>query len=224
VQFGRLALLSNFLFVFGNAYGQYLVTVERYWIYGITPVLYTLGTITGAVFLTPVIGPYGPMVGTIGGAVIYVILRMIAVHRHGCPLSISLWHPDLLTMGKMMLPRILSLGALQLQLMYLNGFASSLTKGAVTINNYARNFESVLVGVIGISIAQAVYSRLSQTAVQRDKTAFSMYYTYGGIGTFLVCTAGAVVLAAMAVHTRNVPMPPYVKYIEKAVLSRCTAV
>lgn len=45
INFARLALITNFLFVFGNAFGQYLITVQKYWVYGLTPMLYTLGTI-----------------------------------------------------------------------------------------------------------------------------------------------------------------------------------
>lgn len=198
IQFGRLALLSNFFFVFGNAYGQYLVTVERYWIYGITPVLYSLGTVCGALFLTPYFGPFGPMYGTLLGSLIYVVLRMLAVRLHGCRLSISLWHPDLPEMGKLMLPRVLSLGALQLQILYLNGFASSLGEGAVTINAFARNFQSVLVGVVGISVAQAVYSRLSHAVAERNEKRLNVYFRNGVLYTLVLTELGAVAMVLLA--------------------------
>jgi putative peptidoglycan lipid II flippase len=193
-----LALLSNFLFVFGNAYGQYLVAVERYWIYGITPILYSLGTVLGALWLTPIVGPYGPMYGTIGGAAIYVVLRMFAVHMHGCKISISLWHPDIPEMGLLMLPRVFSLGALQLQLLYLNGFASSLGKGAVTINAFARNFQSVLVGVIGISVAQAVYSRLSHSVAEHNLQKVRFYFRSRTIITLCLTVLGSIAMVVLA--------------------------
>ncbi|MBI1812438.1 hypothetical protein HY285_04740 [Candidatus Peregrinibacteria bacterium] len=198
IQFGRLALLSNFLFVFGNAYGQYLVTVERYWIYGITPILYTLGTVFGTIWLTPIVGPFGPMYGTVLGAVIYVLLRMVAVRLHGCRLGISLWHPDLPEMGRLMLPRVLSLGAFQIQLLYLNGFASALGKGAVTINAFTRNFQSVLVGVVGISVAQAVYSRLSQAAARGDGERMRLYFRSGVWLALLLTVLGAIAMILLA--------------------------
>ncbi len=200
VQFGRLALLSNFLFVFGNAYGQYLVTVERYWIYGITPIIYSLGTVFGAWFLTPIpgIGAFGPMYGTLLGAVLYVILRMIAVHAHGCRLGFSLWHPDLPEMGALMLPRVLSLGAFQIQLLYLNGFASALGKGAVTVNAFTRNFQSVLVGVVGISVAQAVYSRMSQAVARKDEKQLRFYFRHGVFITALLTILGGLAMVMLA--------------------------
>ncbi len=198
ISFGRLALLSNFLFVFGNAYGQYLVTAERYWIYGITPILYTLGTVFGAWYLTPVFGPFGPMYGTLLGAVIYVILRMAAVRAHGCRLSFSLWHPDLPEMGRLMLPRVLSLGAFQIQLLYLNGFASALGKGAVTVNAFTRNFQSVLVGVVGISVAQAVYSRMSQAVARHDGKSLLFYFRHGVWITLLFTVLGAIAMIVLS--------------------------
>lgn len=198
IVFGRLALLSNFLFVFGNAYGQYLVTAERYWVYGITPILYTLGTVFGTLVLTPYFGPLGPMYGTLGGAVVYVLLRMAAVAGNGCRLRISLWHPDLTEMGRLMLPRVLALGAFQLQLLYLEGFATGLGEGAVTINAFARNFQSVLVGVVGIAVAQAVYSRLSQAAAKKDLARFRMYVRTGSLLALALTVPGAVALVLLA--------------------------
>ena len=198
IQFGRLALLSNFLFVFGNAYGQYLVAVERYWIYGVTPILYSLGTVFGALFLTPSVGPFGPMYGTVLGAVVYVALRMLAVHVHGCKIRFSLWHPDIPEMTRLMLPRVLSLGAFQLQLLYLNGFASDLGKGAITINAFTRNFQSVLVGVVGISVAQAVYARMSHAVAKRDEALLRFYYRSALGIAILLTIVGAVAMILLA--------------------------
>ncbi len=175
VQFGRLALLSNFLFVFGSTLGQHLITIQRFWIYGLTPILYTLGTIGGTIFLTPIVGPSGPMVGTVLGALIYVLLRAIAVAVSGIHFRPTLWHPDFTEMGKLMLPRVLSLGAIQLQLLVFDAVGSGLGTGAVSINVAARNFQSVGVGVVGIALAQAVYSSLSQAAARKDT---AMYITY----------------------------------------------
>lgn len=198
VSFGRLALLTNFLFVFGNAAGQYLITVQRYWIYGITPVLYTVGTILGTVFLTPVVGPYGPMAGTVLGAVFYVIFRLGAVHASGGGFGISFWHPDLPEMGKLMLPRILSLGAFQVQLLFLDRVASGFPEGAVTINAYARNFQSVLVGVVGIAVAQSVYSILSQAAAVGNASRFRNYFGKGILLSLVLTVPGAIALVALA--------------------------
>ncbi len=206
VTFGSLALLSNFLFVFGTALGQYLITEERYLAYGITPILYTLGTIAGTIFLTPLIGVYGPMAGTLLGAIIYVLVRLLAVLRIGARLSLVFWHPDLQAMGRLMLPRILSLSAFQAQLLILDAMATYLPAGSITISNYARNFQSVLVGVVGIAVAQTVYAPLSKTAATRNSEAFSRLYRVGWISILVLTIPGAIGLwlaapvAAWLVH------------------------
>lgn len=210
IRFGRLALLTNFLFVFGNALGQYLITVQRYWIYGITPVLYTVGTILGTIFLTPMVGPQGPILGTLIGAVAYVVLRLGGVLWGGDRVSLGFWHPDIKEMGYLMIPRVLSLGAFQVQLLFLDRIASGLPQGAVTINAFTRNFASVLVGVIGIAIAQSVYSTLSQAAATKDDAKFKRYFHQGSLICLALSLIGALALviaapiAAWLVHLSSV--------------------
>lgn len=196
IQFGRIALLTNFLFVFGNALGQFLITDQRYWIYGITPILYTLGTIVGTVFLTPVVGAFGPIYGTFLGVCVYVLLRFIGVWRAGGFSGFAWWHPELPHMTKLMLPRVISIGAYQMQLLFFDRFASGLSKGSITVNSFARNFQSVLVGVVGIAIAQSLYSILSQSAATGNGTRFRTYLRKGIWSTLALTICGAVVLVA----------------------------
>ena len=198
ISFGRIVLLSNFLLVFGNTLGQYLITSQRYWIYGITPIIYTLGTVLGALFLTPYVGDFGPIVGTVAGAAIYVLLRLIVALRIGFKPVSKVWHPDFPGMGALMLPRILSLGAMQLQLLFFDKVASGLAEGSVSINVYARNFQSVLVGVTGIALAQSAYSLLGQSAAWKNEKLFKKYMTWG-IGVLLLITIpGSVALVLLA--------------------------
>ncbi len=198
IKFGRLALLTNFLFVFGNAYGQYLITIQRYWVYGITPILYTLGTILGTIFLTPIVGPMGPMLGTVCGSFVYVIIRLIGVVAWGYRLIPKLWHPEIPEMIKLMLPRMVALGALQLQLLLFDTVASNLEAGSVTINAYARNFQAVVVGIVGIALAQSAYSLLSQAAAQREQKRYWIYLRKGVLMLLLMTIPGAIALSFLA--------------------------
>jgi putative peptidoglycan lipid II flippase len=194
IQFGRIALFSNFLFVFGNTLGQYLITTQKYWIYGITPIIYTLGTILGALFLTPVFGEYGPIIGTVCGTLIYTVLRYWGAYRIGFQVRKTLWHPDFPQMGSLMLPRVLSLGALQFQLIMFDRVASTLDPGSVTINAFARNFQSVLVGVTGIALAQSAYSLLGQSAAWKNEVLFKKYMRWGISALLVITIPGSILL------------------------------
>lgn len=204
VHFGRIALFSNFLFIFGNTLGQYLITSQRYWLYGITPMIYTLGTILGTLLLTPYIGAYGPIAGTLCGTAVYVLLRYWDAVRLGFRFIPTLWHPEFASMGMLMLPRVLSLGALQFQLLTFDKIASGMDIGSVAMNSYARNFQSVLVGVTGIALAQSAYSLLGQSAAWKNEALFKKYMRWGFLSLLLVTIPGSVVLYFLAPYVAQV--------------------
>jgi putative peptidoglycan lipid II flippase len=204
IQFGRFACLSNFLFVIGYAFGQYQITHRWFWWYGITPILYTCGTIAGALWLTPVLGVYGPIVGTVIGAAVYSLIRIVdCVFRRGGfrPHVTPLWHPELITMGALMLPPMMARGAGQLELLLFDRVASGLPLGSVTINAYARNFQAAAVGVIGIALAQSAYSLLSQTAARGEMQRYFAYLKKGAVltvGASLLAVIGLIALSRVA--------------------------
>ncbi len=206
ITFGRIALLTNFLFVFGNAFGQYFITVQRYWIYGISTVLYPLATTFGTVFFTPFLGPSGPIVGTLLGALLYVIIRFLGALHFGYRPKISFWHSDIRELGWLMLPRMVALGILQLELLFFDRIASGMVAGSITINGNTRNFQSVLVGVVGISLAQSAYSLLSQAAAKKQAGRFFLYLKKCVMVMLLFTVPGAFALwllspvAAALVH------------------------
>lgn len=210
IRFARIALLTNFLFVAGNAFGQYLITIQKYWVYGITPVLYTLGTVGGTLFLTPIYGQVGPILGTLIGAIVYVMIRFLGSVHAGFRFQTILWHPDLKRMGWLMLPRMFALGALQFQLLFFDKLASGLDAGSVTINANARNFESVLVGVVGIALAQSAFPLLSHAAAKKEWGRFRIYLKKGIVSVLGLTIPGAIVLvlatpiAARLVHLQDV--------------------
>lgn len=198
ITFARLALLTNFLFVFGNACGQYLITIQKYWVYGLTPILYTLGTILGTLYLTPHVGAFGPMYGTLGGACVYVVLRLVGVFMFGFRPGGAALHPQLKEMFVLMLPRVAALGALQFQLLLFDTVASGLDAGAVTINAYARNFQAVCVGVAGIALAQSTFSLLSQAAASKEWNRYRIYLKKGTTILLALTIPGAVALVLLA--------------------------
>lgn len=213
IQFGRIALLTNVLFVFGNSLGQHLVTVQKYWLYGLTPVFYTAGTILGTLWLTPSYGALGPMLGTLGGAVVYVLVRLAGSIHAGYRPSLRLWHPALSTMGVLMIPRMAALAVLQVQLLLFDTLASGLPAGSVTINSNARNFQSFVVGVIGIALAQSTFPLLSQAAARMEKDRFALYVRKGVLTIVALTVPAAIALvlvtpiAVRLVHLEAVYAP-----------------
>lgn len=200
IFYGRIALLTNFLFVFGATLGQLLIAEQRYWMYGLTPVIWGLSTVLGTYFLTPLLGQIGPMLGTLIGTILYVVFRYIAAARMGFRLHLQggVLHADLREMGWLIIPRMMALGALQLQLLLLDRFASGLGTEAVAVNQFARNFESLLPGIVGISLAQAAFSPLSQSAAKGEREKFVGQLKRGVLYNLALSVPGAFALALLA--------------------------
>ncbi len=200
VRFARIALVTNFFFVAGATFGQYLISIQKYWMYGLTPVLWSLSTIAGTYFLTPSIGAYGPIVGTLIGTVLYVLLRLVAIRRAGFFFTLSrtsIVHADLHEMGLLIIPRMAALGALQLQLLLLDRMASGLSPGMVALNQFASNFESVIPGIVGISLAQSAFSSMSQSAARGDTKGVRAHMRQGILINILMTIPAATALAVL---------------------------
>ncbi|MBI2117962.1 hypothetical protein HYT95_03615, partial [Candidatus Peregrinibacteria bacterium] len=155
---------------------------------------YSLGTIAGTLFLTQIIGPYGPIAGTAAGSGMYALWRLWAIWRLGIPLRLRLWHPAVAEMGWMAIPRMVALGTLQVRLLILDTLASFLPTGAITINAYARNMQSVVVGAIGIALAQAIFSPMSRAAARKDGEHFRRYIRQGSLFMLLLTVPSAAFL------------------------------
>ena len=173
VHLSRLMLISPILFALSNTLGGILVSLERFAGYGLSPVLYNLGIIGGAFLVAP-LGPIGLVWGTIAGAVLHLMARIISVVRSGFrphgPISFSNSHFKQV-LG-LMLPRMAGQPVEQLTFFLFTNLASSLALGSIAILSFARNFESVPVSVFGISFATAVFASLSRSAALNDDAAF----------------------------------------------------
>jgi putative peptidoglycan lipid II flippase len=220
ISFGRIALLTNFLFVFGNTFGQYLITVQRYWNYGLTPILWCLSTIGGTYFLTPFFGPMGPIIGMLTGTILYVALRLVGAWKTGFRFTLGgggLLHAELRDMGLLILPRMVAVGALQLQLLLLDRLASGLSTATVALNQFASNFESVIPGIVGISIGQSAFSILSQSVAKGDRALLRHHLLHGTLINLGLSIPGAIALALLA------KVGGHLLNLQDAVLSTFTA-
>ena len=173
VRLSRLLLLSPILFAVSNTLGGVLVSLERFVGYGLSPVLYNLGIIGGA-FLVEPLGPIGLVIGTLAGAALHLLSRVVAILRsefrpHG-PVTVT--NPHFRQVVRLMIPRMAGQPVEQLTFFLFTNLASSLAVGSIAMLAFARNFQSVPVSIFGISFATAVFASLSRSAALNDDDAF----------------------------------------------------
>jgi len=176
VHMSRLMLLSPILFALSNTLGGVLVSLDRFVAYGLSPVLYNAGIIVG-VFLVPRFGPYGLVIGTLFGAIMHLIARVIALARTAFRMR---WPLDFANVHfrqilKLMIPRMAGQPIEQLTFSLFTNLASTLAVGSVAIVNFARDFQSMPISVIGISFSMAVFASLSRKAALKEREGF-MYH------------------------------------------------
>ena len=146
----RILALSPILFGISNALGALLVAKRRFFFYGLSPILYNLGIIGGALFLSPQFGIIGVAIGTVIGAGLHLLTRIIDALLSGFKFEINFKFktPEFKKTIQLMIPKMFG-HPVELAMFW--GFtviASTLGAGSIAILSFARNFQSVPVSII----------------------------------------------------------------------------
>jgi putative peptidoglycan lipid II flippase len=166
IRMTRVMLLSPVLIGMGAVVTGILNSYQQFTVPAIAPLLYNLAIIGAAIFLAPVMGVEGLAVGVAIGSLAHLVVQLPALARVGqrYDLTIGLGHPGVRKVAWLMGPRMLGLAAGQLNFLVSTVLASGLPEGSLTAYNYAFQLSQIPVGVIGVSIAVALFPTLSHDA------------------------------------------------------------
>ncbi|OGN34559.1 MAG: murein biosynthesis integral membrane protein MurJ [Candidatus Yanofskybacteria bacterium RIFCSPLOWO2_02_FULL_47_9b] len=182
----RIMLVSTLVFAVSTVLGSVLHALQRFLVYALAPVFYSLGIIAGAVFLVPLFerwgynGIYGLGVGVVLGALLHLLIQLPVALREGFRFGRLFDISDYAfkRMITLMIPRTLALGAYNIGLTIVTGITSLLGSGSITIINLATNLQFVPVSVVGISLATAIFPQLSSDATTKDTAEFKRKLNY----------------------------------------------
>jgi putative peptidoglycan lipid II flippase len=170
----RLLFLSPIFFGISNLLSGILQYFNRFFIYGLTPILYNLGIIFGILFLVPYFGIFGVGMGVVFGAFLHMAIQIPTAINCGFSYKFLLdfKYPDIKRIFNLMIPRVFGVSAQQINLIVITAIASTITAGSIAIFSISNNFQSLPIGIIGISFAVAVFPTLSRTWTQNQKKEF----------------------------------------------------
>ena len=116
VALTRIQLVSAILFGIGGLIGGILNAHCVFFIPALTPAMYQLGIIFGALVLAPSMGIYGLAWGVVLGALAYVLVQIPALlkQRGTYSLTFGLENPDVRKVILLMGPRLLGVAVVQL--------------------------------------------------------------------------------------------------------------
>ncbi|MDP2967280.1 MAG: murein biosynthesis integral membrane protein MurJ [bacterium] len=170
----RLLFLSPIFFGISNLLSGILQYFNRFFIYGLTPILYNLGIIFGILFLVPYFGIFGVGMGVVFGAFLHMAIQIPTAINCGFSYKFLLdfKYPAIKRIFNLMIPRVFGVAAQQINLIVITAIASTITAGSIAIFSISNNFQSLPIGIIGISFAVAVFPTLSRTWTQNQKKEF----------------------------------------------------
>jgi len=171
VALTRIMFLSPLLLGISSVFGGILQSFKRFFVYSLSPIMYNIGIIVGALYLVPIWGVYGLAWGVVGGAFLHMLIQLPLVIKLGYRVKLKFNFKDKSTreIGRMMLPRTMSLAVSQINLVVITIIASTLAAGSIAIFNFANNLQSFPIGIFGISFAVAAFPTLSAVAFNKAK-------------------------------------------------------
>ncbi|MBI2303217.1 MAG: murein biosynthesis integral membrane protein MurJ [Chloroflexi bacterium] len=166
VALTRVMLLSPLLFSVSGIVSGILHVRYHFLLPAVAPMVYNLSIIAGGWLLARPLGVGSLAVGVVVGSALYLLVQVPALLKMGMvyrPL-LSTSHPGVREVGRLMLPRVLGLAAVQVNFLITTIFASGLASGSLAALSYAWALMMMPLGVFGMSISTAVFPRLAEQA------------------------------------------------------------
>ena len=172
-QLSRWLLLTPLFFGISYIMGGILNSFKRFIVYSLSPLIYNLSIIIATLLLADHYGVMGVVFGVVGGAFLHMVIQIPTVVKLGFHWQqvADFRHKSVRRIGKLMVPRMIGLGANQLILIVVT-FLASTWKGNVTYFNFANDIQTFFSVVFGASFAIAVFPFLADFAADGDKKKF----------------------------------------------------
>jgi putative peptidoglycan lipid II flippase len=167
----RIMLLSPILLSISGIFGGILQSFRRFFLYSLSPILYNVGIIAGALFLVPKFGISGLAWGVVMGAFMHMSVQLPGAFLLGYRYSfiVDFGNKSLRKIARMMIPRTLTLAITQFNFMATTIIATGLAAGSLAAFNLANNLQSFPIGIFGVSFDEAAFPILSAAAGKNDK-------------------------------------------------------
>ena len=160
----RIMLFSPFFLGLSNFFSGVTQMNRRFLIYSLSPSLYNIGIIIGALFFYRYLGLAGLVWGVALGACLHMAIQIpFIIRTHTSPRFFRKVHwASVKRVVLLSLPRTLTLSANQLASFFLIALASFMAGGSIAIFNFANSIESVPLTLIGVSYSSAAFPTLSR--------------------------------------------------------------
>jgi putative peptidoglycan lipid II flippase len=179
VFLARVLLLSPFLLGLSNLVGSITQSVNKFFVFALSPVLYNLGIILGIVFLYPRFGILGMILGVVIGAFLHLVIQfpVILAEDFFPRFSHSVDWKSVKRVTLLSLPRTLAMSVNNMSVLLLISFASVISIGSISVFQFAYNLQSVPLSIIGVSYSVAAFPTMARLFASGEKKKFAAHIT-----------------------------------------------
>jgi putative peptidoglycan lipid II flippase len=171
----RILLLQPIFLGASNTLASLTQLRHRFILYSVSPLLYNIGIIFGAVFLYPRMGLAGLGWGVVFGAFMHMALQLPFFFSEKTTARVPF--PEMLkNVGNVLIlsvPRTLALAASQISLFAIVAIASFLAPGSIAIFTFAFNLQAVPLTIIGVSYSIAAFPTLARLHAEGKRQEFA---------------------------------------------------
>ncbi|HET6615951.1 MAG TPA: murein biosynthesis integral membrane protein MurJ [Dehalococcoidia bacterium] len=167
IDLTRIMMISPILFAVSGMFMGILNARHHFLAPAFAPMFYNLAIIVGALISDDVkVLAFAVVIG----ALLHLLVQLPALRLVG-----MVWQPiwewrdaAVREVGRLMGPRVLGLGAYQLNFIIATFFASTVGAGAISAVNYGWLIVMTPIGLFGMAISTAVFPRLAEQAARDD--------------------------------------------------------
>jgi len=171
VFFSRIMLISPFLFGLSGLLSSFAQVQKKFFAFAIAPLFYNAGILVGVIFLRPIWGMLGVVIGVAIGALLHFLIQV--------PTLVSLRKIPRLTRAidwkmirKVMalsLPRTLGSSLTSVTFLIMAAIASLLAAGSISVFQLSYNIENSPLLIFGISYAVAAFPTMAKLFADGQK-------------------------------------------------------
>ena len=191
VDLSKILFLAQIFFILSAFSSGILQSFNQFTSVALSPVVFNLAVIVFSLFFSQKMGIYAAAWGTVLGAFCHFLVQIPALLRVGFSYRFSLNLRDrlFLEIGRIFLPRSLSLVVDQISLLVFTSYALSLSASSVVVYNFAQRIEMIPVVLFGSTFAQASFATLSKNAEIGDSEFLKTFQKTFSYLSFLIIPA-----------------------------------
>ncbi len=170
VELTRLMLLSPLFFAVSGMVTGILNGRHQFFLPALSPMLYNLAIIFGAVALSDKWGVNGLAVGVVAGSALHLLIQVPGLFKEGMRYQFGFGRGDAAVheVARLMGPRVIGLAAAQFNFVVTGFFASKVGASAISQLTYAWLLAGLPLALFGMALSTAVFPTLAGHVADDD--------------------------------------------------------